>query len=155
MKAIHCIWVGKCKAPFWKDAGEHYRKNLGRHVKIRETIIRDASGKLDTQSRNDVEGEKILSAVKPGDFVVCLDDKGETVTSEKLSVFFTRRIEDPRQLVFIIGGAYGLSESVLNRCDYRLSLSPMTFTHEMARVLLLEQLYRAVSIAKGLPYHHG
>ncbi|NJB69368.1 23S rRNA (pseudouridine1915-N3)-methyltransferase [Desulfobaculum xiamenense] len=155
MRKIKFIWVGKLRKGHWKDAAEHYMTALSRHYPVTEVIVKDAPSHLAETSKNDWEGERILEKLEPQDFPVALDEHGKTMTSVALADRLTGWAEDPSTWpCFIIGGAYGLSSAVLERCRFTMSLSPMTFPHELARVLLLEQLYRAASIQKGLPYHH-
>lgn len=155
MRKIKCIWVGKLRKKHWQGAAEEYLKKLGRTFPITEIILKDAPGHLEGTAKNEWEGKKILEKIDSQDFPIALDEHGQCITSVKFSKLLTQWTEDPATSpCFIIGGAYGLSKDVLNRCRYTLSLSPMTFPHELARVLLLEQLYRADSIRRGTPYHH-
>ena len=101
----------------------------------------------------EAENRKILASLDSSDRIVVLDPKGSTWTSEQVARFLQQHmVSDPRRLTFVIGGYAGLSESVKDRADIVWSLSPLTFTHDLTRVLLLEQLYRAVSIIHHLPY---
>jgi 23S rRNA (pseudouridine1915-N3)-methyltransferase len=155
MKHIKLIVVGKIKEPFWADAAEHYRKRLGHSIKIQECIVKDGNAKLSNADRNAEEGERILAALGPADIPICMDEHGKTYTSVKFARFMEDISMDGNRIpCFIIGGAFGLAPSVLAACRHKISLSPMTFTHEMARVLLMEQLYRADAILRGSPYHH-
>ena len=102
------------------------------------------------------EGEIILKHIKQQDQVVLLDVAARCQTSEEFASFIEKRgVYGARNLVFVVGGAYGSSEEVYSRADYKISLSPMTFSHQLARLLFLEQLYRAFTIIRGEPYHHG
>lgn len=102
------------------------------------------------------EGEIILKQIKQQDQVVLLDVAARCQTSEEFAAFIEKRgVYGARNLVFVVGGAYGFSEEVYSRADYKISLSPMTFSHQLARLLFLEQLYRAFTIIRGEPYHHG
>ena len=102
------------------------------------------------------EGEIILKHIKQQDQVVLLDVAARCQTSEEFASFIEKRgVYGARNLVFVVGGAYGFSEEVYARADFKLSLSPMTFSHQLARLLFLEQLYRAFTIIRGEPYHHG
>jgi 23S rRNA (pseudouridine1915-N3)-methyltransferase len=155
MKKLKFLWVGKLKKGHWQDAAAYYHKAIKRHYPVTEVIVKDAPGHLETEAKKEWEGKKILEKLDPQDFPVALDEHGATMTSPALAKSLTKWSEDPATApCFIIGGAFGLSQDVLNKCRFTLSLSPMTFPHELARVLLLEQLYRAASIQKGLPYHH-
>ncbi|MDY7000208.1 MAG: 23S rRNA (pseudouridine(1915)-N(3))-methyltransferase RlmH [Thermodesulfobacteriota bacterium] len=156
MKKIKFLWVGKLKKPFYQEACGHYWNALGHGYGLEETLIKDAPAKLAVPERCAWEGKKILEKLGPGDMAVVLDEREKTLSSMELSAWLKTWIEDPaKSPCFILGGAYGLSKEVLERADFSLSLGPMTFPHELARLILLEQLYRAASILKGSPYHHG
>lgn len=110
---------------------------------------------LSQDRQKELEGERLLASIERGDKVVLLDEKGKLVTSRE----FSNQIQNnmltlQRNLVFVIGGPYGFSKDVYNRADELLSLSRMTLTHEMVRLFFIEQLYRAMTIIKGEPYHH-
>ncbi len=100
------------------------------------------------------EGELILKNLSSGDTVVLLDEHGMTCSSMKFSQWLERKQQNVRRLVFVIGGPYGFAEVVKRRADEKISLSPMTFSHQMVRLIFTEQLYRACTIIKGEPYHH-
>lgn len=101
------------------------------------------------------EGEAMLQKLQPGDFLMLMDERGREMTSRQLAEFIDRKASTlARSLVIAIGGPYGFSPEVYARADAMLSLSKMTFTHEMARVLTTEQIYRAMTILRGEPYHH-
>ncbi|MDE6120855.1 MAG: 23S rRNA (pseudouridine(1915)-N(3))-methyltransferase RlmH [Muribaculaceae bacterium] len=107
------------------------------------------------ERQKELEGERFLSAVSPGDFLVLLDERGKEMTSREFSAYIERKsVELPRCLVFIVGGPYGFSRTVYERADAMLSLSKMTFPHELVRLFMVEQLYRAGTISRGEPYHH-
>lgn len=155
MRKAKFIFIGKMKKGHWKEACDHYFKRIKPQLPFEEVILKDAPGHLPPKDKKKWEGEKILEKIAPQDLVIVLDEHGKTMTSPKLSDQLTRWTDDPAFApCFIIGGAFGLSEEVLTKSRFKLSLSPMTFPHEMARVILLEQVYRALSIAKGSPYHH-
>lgn len=155
MRKITFIWIGKLKKKWWQDAAAHYFKRIKPHYPFKEIILKDAPGHLDTQAKKNWEGKKILEKLGPADFPIAMDEHGKTMTSPQLSTHLVRWTDDPATApCFIIGGAYGLSDDVLAACRFKLSLSPMTYPHEMARIVLLEQVYRAAAIAKGSPYHH-
>lgn len=113
-------------------------------------------GKLvDPRKQKELEGEKILAETAPGDFLMLLDERGREYTSRELSALLERKaIELPKNLILAVGGPYGFSKAVYDRSDAMLSLSKMTFPHELARLFIVEQLYRAGTITKGEPYHH-
>ncbi len=105
--------------------------------------------------QKELEGQKFMAEIVPGDFVVLLDERGKELTSRAFSEFIERKaVELPKSLVFLIGGPYGFSEEIYRRADSMLSLSKMTFPHELARLFFVEQLYRAGTIMRGEPYHH-
>ncbi|OEU68584.1 MAG: 50S rRNA methyltransferase [Desulfovibrio sp. S3730MH75] len=155
MSKLRFIWVGKLKEPFFKDAAAHYSKKLGRFHKLDETILKDAPGKLPSEDKVLREGKSIITKIRPSDMVICLDETGIELTSVQLSKKLQIWTEDPNLTpCFIIGGPFGLSDEVKNVARDQLSLSKMTLPHELARTMLLEQLYRAASILRGSPYHH-
>ncbi len=101
------------------------------------------------------EGEQILKLLQPSDDVYLLDDKGREMTSPEMAAWMEKRMaQSTKRLVFVIGGPYGFSQDVYDRVPGRISLSRMTFSHQMVRVIFIEQLYRAFSILNNLPYHH-
>lgn len=155
MKKIRILAVGKIKTPHWQAAALHYQERLRRSYGVEEIIIRDADPALPPVARNREEGIRLLAALKPMDIVFCLDERGEQFTSPNFAATLSRHLENAtRTPCFIIGGAYGLSEDVRRRASILLSLGAATLPHELARVVLLEQLYRADCIIKGIPYHH-
>ena len=109
---------------------------------------------LSQQQQKDTEGEAILRLLQPSDTVVLLDERGKEPRSIELADWLQRQQQTARRLVFIIGGPYGFSQQVYSRADSMLSLSRMTFSHQMVRLIFVEQLYRACTIIKGEPYHH-
>ena len=107
------------------------------------------------EKQKDLEGKKFLEEIIPGDFVMLLDERGKEYTSRQFSDFIVKKsVELPKSLVFVIGGPYGFSKEMYDRADAMISLSKMTFPHELVRLFFVEQLYRAGSIMKGEPYHH-
>lgn len=155
MKALRLLAVGKLKTPFWRQAAAHYRERLRHTWRLTETQVRDGDGALPPARRNAEEGAHLLAALGPADIVVCMDERGTSHTSREFAALLERLAENATAVpCFVVGGAYGLDAAVLRRAALRVSLGPMTFPHEMARVVLLEQLYRAACIVRGAPYHH-
>ena len=155
LKPLRIVAVGRLRTPFWKAAADHYVERLVRWRAFTETIVRDGDPALPIVDRNALEGKGILAALTPADTPVALDERGKTFTSRQFSPFLEQLSENAgRRPCFIIGGAYGLDEAVRQRAWKLVSLSSMTFPHELARVLLLEQLYRAECIIRKVPYHH-
>jgi len=155
MKIIKFIWIGKLKAGHFRDAAAHYLKLIRRFNRVEEITVKDAPGKLPPNQRVLAEGRAVLARLGPADLPVCLDEHGENPDSVEFSGRLAAWIEDPvKTPCFIVGGAYGLSGEVLERCGFKLGLGRLTLPHELARVVLLEQVYRALTISAKTPYHH-
>jgi len=156
---IHIIAVGKIKEKFLREGVAEYEKRLRPYLNLKIVELseekRSASASPSAEKTAIVkEGERILSAVPSGSYVVTLDDGGASWSSPELAGFLRlRELAGKNQFTFIIGGDLGLSPKVLTESDMQLSLSKMTFTHQMARLLLMEQIYRACRINSGEPYH--
>ena len=156
---IKIIAVGKIKEKYLKDGIAEYEKRLRPYMKLQ--ILELAEEKRPTPSPDSAEtivkrkeGERILAAIPSGSLVIALDPRGAGWSSEELAEAFWRwEISGKGPLTFVIGGDLGLSQPVLEKSEMRLSLSRMTFTHQMARLILLEQIYRAERINHGEPYH--
>lgn len=156
---IAVVGVGRRRERFYRDAADEYLKRLKRFGPVEEIELPDlpepanSSPAIEEQIRRR-EGEAILARVKPGDHVVALCIDGRQMTSEQLAAR-VRALEDRgvQRTLFVIGGSLGLSDAVVRRADERLSFSPMTFPHQLARVMLLEQLYRARKIGANERYH--
>lgn len=142
------ISVGKEKDDSTEDIIRHYEVRLLRYMPVEWLYIPHDTTK-------EKEGEKIMSHLKKEDYVVLLDEKGKDIKSEALAELVENRMVDSvRRMVFIIGGAYGASKSIEERANYVWKLSTLVFPHMLVRVILLEQLYRAMTIIKGEKYHH-
>ncbi len=154
-KPLRIITIGNLRVPFFKDAAAHYRKRLGFYFKLKEDILKDGPGSLPPAERSAVEGRDILAAITPADIMVCLDERGKNLKSTEFAAMLSELTENGvKRPCFVIGGAYGLDNAVLKASRFTVCLSNMTFTHEMARVILLEQIYRAETIIRKMPYHH-
>ena len=141
------LWIGKTKDENWRALQEEYLQRLSFFVRCEIVEIKDSS--------REIESKRILESVNQSPFICLLDVKGRSISSAELA----KNIENWqnrgfREITFIIGGATGVTAEVVEKADYSLSLSVLTLTHEMARVVLLEQLYRAFTITKGFPYHN-
>jgi 23S rRNA (pseudouridine1915-N3)-methyltransferase len=155
MRRIRCIVVGKLKAPHFRDAVEFYTMRVSRYYPLEIVVLKDAPKALDPAGKASHEGMAILGKLASQDRPICLDERGKTLNSRQFAATMGQWIEDPgSQPCFIIGGAFGLSNAVHGSCTMSLALGPMTMSHELARVVLLEQLYRATAILHGHPYHH-
>ena len=156
---VTIICVGKLKEKYWRDAIAEYSKRLSRYMKL--DIIELADEKApETMSPaqeaevKDKEGQRILKNVKDDAFVVALAVEGKMLSSEELADFMAKKgVSGVSHMVFIIGGSLGLSPAVMQRADYALSFSRMTFPHQIMRVVLLEQIYRSERIHRNQPYH--
>ena len=150
------IVVGKTTNKHFIAAINDYLERIGHYMPFSVTVIpelRNAKS-LSQQQQKDKEGEAILRLLQPSDTVVLLDERGKEPRSIELADWLQRQQQTARRLVFIIGGPYGFSQQVYSRADSMLSLSRMTFSHQMVRLIFVEQLYRACPIIKGEPYHH-
>ena len=151
---VRLLCVGKVKTPFWRDAAEHYRQRLGRWRRVEIVEVRDGDAALAPAARSAQEGRRLLDALAREAAPVALDEGGERLDSPGLAALLRRFDEAALRPCFVVGGPFGLSPEVRAACQRRLSLSAMTWPHELARVLLLEQLYRAECILRNIPYHH-
>ncbi len=143
------LWIGKTKDKNWRILQEEYLKRLSYFVKFEINEIKESAA----HETKEVEGNRILGNVNQTSFVCLLDVKGKEITSHELADKIENwQIRSLKEIVFIICGQDGASSEVVERADYSLSLSRLTLTHEMARVFLIEQLYRAYTIIKGFPY---
>ena len=156
---IKCIAVGKIKEKFYRQAIEEFQKRLSKYCKLEIIEVADektpdkAGDKINEQIK-DVEGGRILKYIKENDYVVALAIDGQAVTSEQLAAKIEKLgINGNSSIAFIIGGSLGLSSEVLEKADYQMSFSAMTFPHQLMRVILLEQVYRSFRIISGEPYH--
>jgi 23S rRNA (pseudouridine1915-N3)-methyltransferase len=148
------VVVGKPPAGPLRDAIEDYEKRASRYWPLDVVEVRAESARSRaTKDVKRLEGERLLDKV--AGTLVALDEKGKTFTSEKFAQWMVERREHAEDTTFVIGGAYGLDEVVRQRAAMLLSLSPWTLQHEMARLLLAEQLFRAGTIHRGEPYHKG
>ena len=151
------ILIGKTKSKFLLDGENEYQKRLKHYCKFSELIITDVknAGKLSKKELKEKEGNLILESIKNSDYVILLDDKGLALTSVDFAEFLNKKmVSSTNELVFVVGGAFGFCESVYKRAYTKLSLSKMTFSHQMVRLIFKEQLYRAFTILKGEKYHH-
>lgn len=146
--------MGRTERGFVEEGLREYLGRCGRMASVEAVMLpEEAAGAPGHRQR--AEGERILAALKPGERLIALDERGELLSSPAFAARLGAwRDGGGRQLAFAIGGAYGHSEQVRARADLLLSLSPMTFPHQLVRVLFAEQLYRALMILHGRPYHH-
>lgn len=154
---IELIVIGKTAARYLQEGIDNYVKRIGHYVPFSLTYIQDVKStkSLTEERQKQMEGEMVMAALQPGDFLVLLDERGKEFTSREFAAFIDKKmVMVPKRLIFLVGGPYGFSKEIYGRADYKISLSRMTFSHEMVRLFFTEQLYRAMTILKGEPYHH-
>lgn len=151
---VRLILVGRTERGFVEDGVRHYLARLERTSPV-ELVVLPEAGRGDVAFQQRTESERILAALKTGERVVVLDERGAALTSPAFATKLGNwRDQGVRQVAFVIGGAYGMTDEVRQRADLVMALSAMTFPHQLVRVLFAEQLYRAFSILQGSPYHH-
>ena len=154
---ITFITVGKTEEAYLKDGIDKYVKRLKHYTKLVIVEIDELKNTkaLTQEQQKAKEAELILKKISPLDHVVLLDEKGLELTSTQFAAFINKKnIGSIASMVFVVGGPYGFDQSVYTRANDKLSLSAMTFSHQMVRLFFMEQLYRAFTIIKGEPYHH-
>ncbi len=151
--SIKIIAIGKIKTPFYKDACENYLKRIKNFCQIEEIIIKDADSDLPIETRLDKEYKVIEKYIQKKDYIICLDEDGINFPSTKLASKLDN-IALEHNIVFILGGAYGLAETLRNKAQLVLAFGKQTFPHELARLVLYEQIFRTCSIRKKTGYHH-
>ena len=159
MLSVNILCVGSLKEQYWRDACAEYAKRLGAFckfsvVEVGESRLPKSYSDADIAKVIETEGGRILEKIPAGSFVIAMCIEGRELDSPRLA----HRLEEialggKSRIDFVIGGSYGLSEAVKRRADLRLSMSPMTFPHQLARVMLCEQIYRAFSINADTKYH--
>ena len=159
MHKITVLCVGGLKEAYWRDACKEYQKRLGAFcrfqiVEVAEERIPQNPSPAHIRATVDAEGERLLAKLDASSFPVALCIEGKELSSEQLSVHIDRLgVSGDGNITFMIGGSWGLSEAVKAKARLRLSMSPMTFPHQLARVMLCEQIYRAMQIMHGGQYH--
>ncbi|HLI92553.1 MAG TPA: 23S rRNA (pseudouridine(1915)-N(3))-methyltransferase RlmH [Puia sp.] len=153
------LWsIGKEHEPYVKAGTEDFTRRVSRYYPVEWRLIAPPkqAGSLAVPELKKKEGEIILAQLSKDDWLVALDERGKLLSSEGLALLLRQRAnESVKNLVFLIGGTYGLDETVLERSDLRWSLSTLTFPHQLVRLMLAEQLYRACSILRNEKYHHS
>jgi 23S rRNA (pseudouridine1915-N3)-methyltransferase len=156
---ITIICVGKIKEKFLRDAIDEYSKRLSRYCKLEiielsDEKTPDSASEKEELAIKEKEGEAILKVIKDNMHVIALDLAGKNLTSVEFSDYINELgVTGNSNIAFVIGGSLGIAKSVLNRANYKLCFSKMTFPHQLFRVMLLEQIYRGFRIMKGEPYH--
>lgn len=152
-----CWAIGKTQEKYLEPGMALYLKRLRHYLPFQFVVLPDirGAGKLSPEQVKTKEGEGVLGKLRPDDLLILLDEGGRQYSSEAFARFLDRQLQRPhRRLIFLIGGAWGFSEAVYERADEQLSLSTMTFSHQMVRLFFLEQLYRAMTILRNEPYHN-
>lgn len=153
-REIVIAWAGKHQRGVWDRLCGDYRERIERWMPVRELAVKVKGSAGEGRQRLEAEAEALLAALPDPCLVVALDRRGEPRSSEQLARWLTRQRRDwPHPIAFVLGSDLGLDRSVLEAARLRLSLSKMTFPHELARLMLHEQIYRALSIQAGIQYH--
>lgn len=150
------ILVGKTTDKHFQAGITDYAERIGHYMPFEIVTIPELRNtkSLSEEQQKTAEGELILKQIQPSDTVVLLDEHGREMRSVEYARWLSQKQQTARRLVFVIGGPYGFSEAVYSRANEKISLSKMTFSHQMVRLIFTEQLYRACTIIKGEPYHH-
>lgn len=151
------LQIGKTRESWLKEGVMDYQNRLSHYCGFNEITLpdlRNISGTTATGIKKR-EGELYLKKIRKEDYIILLDESGKIFTSEEFAAFIQKLMNSGRNIVWLIGGAYGFSEEVYARADEKISLSRLTFSHQMVRLIFAEQLYRGMTIIKGEPYHHA
>lgn len=156
MKIILSL-VGKTTTAYLREGIDEYAKRVNRYIPFEIRVLPDikSTKKMTEQKQKEAEGELMLAQLQPGDHVVLLDERGAEMTSRGFADYLEKKsLTVAKQIVFMVGGPYGFSKEVYERANDKMSLSKMTFPHELVRLFFVEQLYRAMTIQRNEPYHH-
>lgn len=154
---IELLTIGKTTIKFVEYGIAEYTKRLKHYIPYSIRFLPDIrnASRMDKEKQKEEEGKRMLEAITPSDFLVLLDERGRQYSSMEFSSFLEKQmIAGRRKVIFAVGGPYGFSRQVYDRADSMLSLSKMTFNHEMVRLFFTEQVYRGMTILRGEPYHH-
>ena len=153
---IKCIAIGKTKNQELISMIKSYISKIEHYINFEFIIINDIKSTKNKKVQKNKEGELILDKIKKNEHVIVLDENGKEFNSILFSNFIQHHMNSSKkEIIFLIGGAYGLSEKILKRANQKISLSKMTFSHQMVRILFLEQLYRSFTIIRNQPYHNN
>ena len=156
MKIVLLV-VGKTVESHFIQGIEEYSKRLARYIPFDMVVIPELKNtkNLSIEQQKEREGELILKSFRDGDFIVLLDEHGKEFTSTQFATYLEKKMSNvAKRLIFVIGGPYGFSQRIYNAAQEKISLSKMTFSHQMIRLIFTEQLYRAMTILNNEPYHH-
>jgi 23S rRNA (pseudouridine1915-N3)-methyltransferase len=155
---VKFICIGKTGKSFLEEGESEYLKRLKHYIQVERVEIHDIKNakKLTFEQIKEQEGKEILSKVQTGDQLILLDENGDAYSSVQFSNFLQQKFNfGGKAIAFVVGGAYGFSDEVYTAATGKISLSNMTFSHQMVRMIFFEQLYRAMTILRGEPYHHN
>ena len=155
---VKFICIGKTGKSFLEEGESEYLKRLKHYLPVEKLEILDLKNakNLTVEQIKELEGREIISKMQPGDQLILLDENGAQFTSLEFAQFFQQKFNaGGKTIVFVVGGAYGFSAEVYSLATGKISLSKMTFSHQMVRMIFFEQIYRAMTILKGEPYHHS
>jgi 23S rRNA (pseudouridine1915-N3)-methyltransferase len=152
------LWMqGQTAFDYIKNGVEIYEKRLKHFIPFESVVIADIKNakSMTEEQLKQKEGEQILKKIDPNDYLILLDERGKQFSSLQFSELLEGYLQSNyKKIIFLIGGAYGFSEDVYKRANAQWSLSKLTFSHQMVRLFVVEQIYRGMSILRGLPYHH-
>lgn len=154
---IVLLSVGKTDNKLFLEIIDEYKKRVNHYIPFEITYLQDLKNRksVSEEEQKVQEGDKLLKMLDTTDYIVLLDDKGKNLSSTEFAGYIEKKMHSvPKRLVFLIGGPYGFSKNIYNIANERISLSKMTFTHQMVRMIFTEQLYRAMTILNNEPYHH-
>jgi 23S rRNA (pseudouridine1915-N3)-methyltransferase len=154
---IELWYIGKTSFAYLKEGEDLYEKRIKRYLPFQKYMIPDIKNAKNMAAKQlkEKEGNAVLDKLKSDDCLILLDENGKHYTSVEFSRFLENKMQSShKRLIFLIGGAYGFSESLYKRANFKISLSKMTFSHQMIRIFALEQVYRALTIMKNEPYHN-
>ena len=154
---IQVMFVGKTTGKLFQEAISNYQQRLTHYVPFAIEEVPDLKNtkNLTEEQQKEKEADIVLDRLQPGDVLVLLDERGKEFTSREFSTFLENKMQAvSKRLVLLIGGPYGFSQRIYDAAQGRISLSKMTFSHQMVRLFLVEQIYRAFTIMRGEPYHH-
>ena len=152
---IEIWWIGKTFQDFTQKGYTVFLKRIEKFGSINVVEFAEVKGQANPKIVKNMEAEKILVKLKPDDFLILLDEKGKSFSSVEFADFIQKKEnQSVKKLIFLIGGAYGFDEKVYARANDKLSLSSMTFSHQLIRLIFMEQLYRAYTIMNNFPYHN-
>lgn len=154
---ISLLVIGKTDAGYFVDAIREYENRLSHYIPFEMLVIPDIKNtkSLTESQQKEKEGELILKHLQAGDYLVLLDERGKEFSSLQFATYIEKKTHTvAKRLVFIIGGPYGFAETIYDKASEKISLSKMTFSHQMIRLIFIEQLYRVMTILNNEPYHH-